>query len=63
MAAVWMRAGLLQPGRRLKALEEGNRGKRPGTYVDLSETASASVSGACVFLECGKPDAGDRRGV
>jgi hypothetical protein len=29
MAAGWMWAGPLRPGRRLKALEERNRGKRP----------------------------------
>jgi len=28
MAAGWMRAGYLRPGRRLKAPEEGNRGQR-----------------------------------
>ena len=28
------------------------------TYGDLSDTASASVRGARVFLDCSKPDAG-----
>ena len=30
MAAGWMCAALLRPGRRLKAPEEGNRGQRRG---------------------------------
>ena len=41
--------GLLRPGRRLKAPEEGNRGQRDA-YGDLSDTAAVSVGGSTRFL-------------
>jgi hypothetical protein len=40
MAAGWMRAGHIRPGRRLKAPEEGNRGQQGMCYGDLSGRAA-----------------------
>ncbi len=49
MAAGWMRAGLVEPGRRLKAPEEGNRGQQRMRYGDFSERGAAAVGSFRLF--------------
>jgi hypothetical protein len=54
MAAGWMRAGFLRPGRRLKAPEEGNRGQRQKRYGDLSGRAALTASSfRLIFVSAG----------